>query len=99
MKVTAFDADSKENGEVQYHKINGDSEFIDAVEIDMNTGNIFLVSNKGFDRETTQSKHVQLIFKILQKSNCDLSAVSAISNKFLGITFVTNTLPQSVTQG
>ena len=57
MKVTAFDADSKENGEIQYHKINGGSEFIDSVEVDMNNGNIFLVSNKGLDRETTESKH------------------------------------------
>ena len=57
LKVTAFDADSKENGEIQYHKINGGSEFIDSVEVDMNNGNVFLVSNKGLDRETTKSKH------------------------------------------
>ena len=57
LKVTAFDADSKENGEIQYHKINGGSEFIDSVEVDMNNGNIFLVSNKGLDRETTESKY------------------------------------------
>ena len=57
-KVTAFDADSKENGEIQYHKINGDSKFIDSVEIDMNNGNVYLVSNKDFDRETTESKYL-----------------------------------------
>ena len=57
LKVTAFDADSKENGEIQYHKINGGSEFIDSVEVDMNNGNIFLVSNKGLDRETTESQY------------------------------------------
>ena len=57
MKVTAFDADSKENGEIQYHKINGGSEFIDSVEVDMNNGNVFLVSDKGLDRETTESKY------------------------------------------
>ena len=55
LKVKAFDGDSKANGEIQYHKINGDSQFIDSVEIDVNTGDLFLVSNKGFDRETTES--------------------------------------------
>lgn len=52
LKVIAFDADSKENGEIQYQKINtGNSELMDSIEIDINSGNLILVDNKGLDRE------------------------------------------------
>lgn len=53
MKVIAFDADSKENGEIQYQKINtGNSGLLqDSIEIDINSGNLILVDNKGLDRE------------------------------------------------
>lgn len=54
LKVTAFDADSQENGEIQYHKINGNSEMIDVIEVDMNTGDLILVNSQGLDRETIE---------------------------------------------
>ena len=56
-KISAFDADSQENGEVAYNKIvSGNSPLVNSFEIDGSTGNILLIDNTYLDREQVQSK-------------------------------------------
>ena len=57
-KVTAFDEDSQENGEIAYRKIvSGNSPLVDSFDVEAENGNIMLTDNTYLDREQVQSKY------------------------------------------
>ena len=85
-QISAFDADSQENGEVTYNKIvSGNSPLINSFEIDGSTGNILLIDNTYLDREQVQSKYNSFISSETKISNFTiLGFVMTVEAKDLG---------------
>ena len=56
IQVAAFDGDSLQNGDVKFQNLNGNDLVKESFQIDMNTGEIYLLSNEHIDREMNESK-------------------------------------------
>ena len=75
IQVAAFDGDSLQNGDVKFQNLNGNDLVKESFQIDMNTGEIYLLSNEHIDRETNESKFDTLIkdcsfLKLIIPCNC-----------------------------
>ena len=69
-KVAAFDVDSNQNGEIQFENLNGNELVKESFQIDVNTGELFLLTNDHIDRETNESAYFVILPTGSPMSNC-----------------------------